>query len=100
MIRFRWDPEKAEANFRKHGIRFKVASKVFDDPHVFLRQDRVVEGELRWQAIGLVGGTAILLVAHSYSIEGAEEAIRIISARKADRTERKVYEQNRIHQSG
>ena len=59
-----------------------------------------MEGELRWQAIGLVGGTAILLVAHSYSSEDAEEVIRIISARKADRTERKVYEQNRIHQSG
>jgi uncharacterized DUF497 family protein len=100
MTRFQWDPEKAEANFRKHGIRFKVAAKVFDDPCVFIRQDRVVEDEPRWQAIGLVEGTAILLVAHSYYVEDAEEVIRIISARKADRTERKVYEQNRIHQSG
>jgi len=100
MARFQWDPEKAESNFRKHGIRFKVASKVFDDPLVLYRQDRIVEGELRWQAIGLVESTAILLVAHSYSVEGTEEVIRIISARKADRTERKVYEQNPIHQSG
>ena len=100
MICFRWDPEKAETNFRKHGIRFKVAAKVFDDPSVFIRQDPIVEDEPRWQAIGMVEGTAILLVAHSYLAEGTEEAIRIISARKADRTERRVYEQNRIHQSG
>jgi len=100
MTRFRWDPEKAETNFRKHGIRFRVASKVFEDPFVFFRQDREADGEPRWQAIGLVAGTAIILVAHSHSIEGADEVIRIISARKADRTERKVYEQNRIHQSG
>jgi hypothetical protein len=100
MTRFRWDPEKAETNFRKHGIRFKAAAKVFDDPCVFIRQDRVVEDEPRWQAIGMVEGTAILLVAHAYSVEETEEVIRIISARKADRTERGVYEQNRIHQSG
>jgi hypothetical protein len=60
----------------------------------------VVEDELRWQAIGMVEGMAILLVAHAYSVEDTEEVIRIISARKADRTERGVYEQNRIHQSG
>ena len=94
MTRFRWDPEKAEANFRKHGIRFKIASKVFDDPHVFLRQDRVVEGELRWQAIGLVGGTAILLVAHSYSSEDAEEVIRISPPGK--RIARSAKSMNRI----
>jgi uncharacterized DUF497 family protein len=99
MTRFRWDPEKAEANFRKHGIRFRAAAKVFDDPYVFIRQDRVVEGERRWQAIGLVEGTATILVAHSYDTDDAEEVIRIISARRADRTERKAYEQNRIDQS-
>jgi uncharacterized DUF497 family protein len=100
MTRFGWDPEKAETNFRKHGIRFKVASKIFDDPYVFIRQDRVVEDEPRWQGIGLVEGTAIIVVAQSYNVEDAEEVIRIISARRADRTERKVYEQNRIDQSG
>jgi uncharacterized DUF497 family protein len=43
-----------------------------------------------------VEGTAILLVAYAYSVEENEEVIRIISARKADRTERGVYEQHRI----
>lgn len=100
MTRFRWDPEKADSNFRKHGVRFKAASKVFDDPYVFIRQDRVVEDEPRWQAIGMVEGMVILLVAHSYSVEDTEETIRIVSARKADRTERTIYEQNRILQSG
>jgi uncharacterized DUF497 family protein len=96
MARFRWNPEKAETNFHKHGIRFKVASKVFDDPWVLTRQNRIVDGELRWQSLGLVEGTAILLVAYAYSVEENEEVIRIISARKADRTERGVYEQHRI----
>lgn len=100
MIRFTWDPEKAESNFRKHEVRFKVATKVFDDPSVFTRQDRVVDDELRWQAIGLVEGTVILLVAHSYSVEESDEIIRIISARRADRTERRIYEEHRILQSG
>ena len=99
MIRFGWNPEKAESNFRKHGIRFKVASKVFDDPFVLTRQDRMVEDELRWQSIGLVEGTVLLLVAHTYLVVGNEEAIRIISARKADRTERRAYEEHRIHPS-
>jgi hypothetical protein len=60
----------------------------------------LAEDELRWQAMGLVGATAILLVAHSYCLEDTVEVIRIISARKADHTERKIYEQNRINQSG
>ena len=67
MVRFEWDPVKAETNRRKHGIRFEEAANIFDDPHALFEQDRTDNetGEPRWQAIGLAGGTAVLLVAHT-----------------------------------
>jgi uncharacterized protein (DUF4415 family) len=55
---------------------------VFDDPHVLSIQDRVVEGEERWQTVGMVSG-AVLFVAHTYREATGGEVIRLISARKA-----------------
>jgi uncharacterized protein len=94
MTLFEWDEAKAESNRRKHGIDFDDAVEVFYDPHALVEQDRVVAGELRWQTIGLVGGVVVLLVAHTVDEAGQDEVIRIISARRADRRERKHYEQN------
>jgi uncharacterized DUF497 family protein len=56
-------------------------------------QDRIVNGEKRWQAIGVVDGAVMLLVAHAVVEEGSVEAIRIISARRANRMERRRYEE-------
>ena len=50
-----------------------------------------MEGEERWQTVGMVAGVLLLLVAHTWNIEGEEE-IRIISARKATAHERNGYE--------
>ena len=86
-----WDAAKASANYRKHGIRFEEAALVFDDPFALSVQDRVERGEQRWQTIGLVGGMILLLVAHTVKVGDVEE-IRIVSARRADRKERKRYE--------
>jgi uncharacterized DUF497 family protein len=61
----------------------------------FSEQDRIEGGELRWQTLGLVGGVLLLLVAHTVHHEGQDEVIRIISARRADRKERKRYEKER-----
>lgn len=60
-------------------------------------QDRTGDetGELRWQAIGLVEGMILLLVAHTVQEEGQDEVVRLISARRATRKERNRYEQNR-----
>ena len=52
--------------------------------------DREVEGESRWQTLGMVGGR-ILLVAHTVEMENDEEIIRIVSARKATPRERSIY---------
>jgi uncharacterized DUF497 family protein len=95
MILFEWDERKAAANRRKHGISFENAMQAFDDPGSVSEPDRIVDGELRWQTIGLVKGAILLMVAHTISEEGRDEIIRIISARRADRMEHIRYEQNR-----
>ena len=90
---FEWDEQKAQSNLKKHGISFEIALHVFDDPLALSRQDRDVAGELRWQTIGMVEGCLVLLVAHTVAaLDDEGEVIRIISARRADRLERKRYE--------
>ncbi len=92
---FSWDEAKNVVNQRKHGIRFKIAKLVFDDPLHITRQDRIENGERRWQTMGMAGGILLLLVAHAvYEEADGEEHIRIISARRATKEERKnIYEQ-------
>lgn len=99
MIWFEWDESKARSNARKHGLRFEDAALVFDDPYALAEQDRLAGGELRWQTLGLAGGIVLLLVAHTVRDEQEDEIIRIISARKATRKERKRYDENRKKES-
>ena len=98
-MEFEWDEVKNQRNIRKHGVSFETAALAFADPlHVSL-QDRIENGEERWQTIGAVEGYTLLLVAHLVwdDDEGAE-VIRIVSARKADPKERRLYEQeNQYH---
>ena len=89
-----WDERKNRANRRKHGLSFETARGVFRDQFVIFEQDREVEGEARWQAIGRASpGTSpvLLLVAHTYEQDDDEERIRIISARKATPCESEAY---------
>ena len=95
MVWFEWDQAKATSNERKHGVRFDDAMLVFADPFALVEQDRIEGGELRWQTLGLVGEVVLLLVAHTVRGEDEDEIIRIISARKASRGERKRYDENR-----
>lgn len=62
---------------------------MFDDPYHVTTQDREVDGEPRWQTIGMIEAHNVLLVAHTE--DGDTGANRIISARKATRTERTIY---------
>lgn len=95
-MRFEWDLVKATANLAKHGIAFEDAAQVFDDPLQRSRQDRTEGGEVRWQTLGMAGGTLVLLlVAHTWQEDDDEEVIRIISARTANKRERRDYEQGR-----
>lgn len=95
LMQFEWDDTKATANLAKHGVAFDLASEVWDDPLHVIYPDRVEAGEQRWHAIGVVGHVALLLVVHSYPGETGSR-VRIISARKATRHERKGYEQEAV----
>jgi len=92
-VQYEWDPAKADANVAKHGITFETAKKAFDDPNLVLLEDRIDEmGEQRWHLIAGAGGVALLLVVHVYrEDENAQQIIRIISARKANPGERRIY---------
>ncbi|WP_039757948.1 BrnT family toxin [Bartonella queenslandensis] len=93
-MRFEWDEAKAKSNLRKHRVSFEVAARVFADPFAMVKQDRIENGEYRWQTLGLVDGFLLLLVAHTvHDDKDGIEVIRIISARRANLKERKRYEE-------
>ncbi|BAU50091.1 hypothetical protein SVA_3555 [Sulfurifustis variabilis] len=82
-----WDPEKAAANFRKHGVRFAEAATVLDDPYAKTTEDNDHD-EPRWITLGSDStGTALIVV---WALAG--ENIRLISARKASVQEKSQYE--------
>ncbi|MFZ4786339.1 MAG: BrnT family toxin [Flavobacteriales bacterium] len=92
MIRFEWDSQKARLNLQKHGVSFDEALTVFyDNPHIFSDPDHSQASEDRLIAIGFSHRHRILMVVHCYR-EG-DEVIRIISARKATKSERKAFEE-------
>jgi len=87
-----WDETKNRINQKNHGLDFEIAQLVFNDPLHVSKQDRYENGEERWQTLGNVGGLSILLVAHTINDDEGNEVIRIISARKATKHEKKDYE--------
>ena len=84
-----WDPKKAEANLRKHGVDFQEAATIFNDPlsATFPSLDHS-EPEARFLTIGLSASWSVLVVAHTED----DNVIRIISARMATSQERRFYE--------
>ena len=94
QIRFEWDEGNAARHFKKHRVSFQIAARVFADPFALTMQDRIENGEQRWQTVGIVDAHLVLLVAHTVGEdEDGIEVICIISARKADQKERKRYEE-------
>ena len=91
MLRFEWDKEKDEINQKKHRMGFETAKLVFDDPHCLTFVERVEDGEERWHAIGVLDGRTMVTVVHTYRLAGPDDIIRIVSARRADAQERKLY---------
>ena len=93
-IQFDWDPAKAASNLRKHGVSFEEAMLIFGDPLALSIPDLpFVAGEERWITIGLAHPALLLLVVHTYIEADAETVyVRIISARKPTRQERRQYE--------
>jgi uncharacterized protein len=91
-MRFEWDEAKNLSNQQKHDVSFETARDVFDDPLHRSVADRIEDGEQRWVTTGAIGGLVLLIVAHSWNDAGGDEVVRIISARKATRMERRKYE--------
>ncbi len=89
-MRFEWDDKKADVNFKKHQIAFEEAASVFGDPLAitFRDADHSV-GERRFLTFGVSQNGVLLVLSHTYR----SELIRIISARRATRAERKIYEE-------
>lgn len=84
---FEWDPDKDRLNQRKHGVCFADTFAVFEDPHA-LTVDDYEHGEERFVTMGMDCFARVLLVVYTWR----EENIRIISARKATRSEVRQYE--------
>ena len=95
-MRWFWDPKKDRINRRKHGISFETAVRVFSDSFAMSEQDRIEDGEDRWQTIGLSEGVMVVLVAHTFQEDpDGTVTVRIISARRATSQERKHYEEEK-----
>ena len=90
-MKFTWDSTKATENLGKHGVDFREAATVFDDPlsTTFPDADHS-EGEQRLLIIGMSALGRILVVSHT----DTDDTIRIISARATTRREQKYYEEN------
>lgn len=84
---FEWDPAKNRANERKHGISFADTFAVFEDPYA-LTMETVEDEEERYVTLGMDALARLLVVVYAWR----QEDIRIISARKATKTEAKHYE--------
>ena len=89
-MEFEWDTPKAEANIQKHGVSFDEAASVFLDQLAVSGQDPDHSvGESRYITFGISSLGRMLSVSHTYRPGG----IRIISARRGTRNERKLYEE-------
>ena len=89
-MKFDWDPKKAKANLRKHGVSFDEAATVFLDSHAVSGPDPDHSvGEERYITFGYSRLSRLLAVCHTYRPGN----IRIINARRMTRGERKLYEE-------
>jgi uncharacterized DUF497 family protein len=90
-LRFKWDPRKAKANKKKHGVSFEEAMAVFLDENALLIADAESPAtEDRFLLLSLSSRLRLPVVCHC--LQESESVIRLISARRAVRAERRQYE--------
>jgi uncharacterized protein len=98
IMEFEWDEDKNQSNITKHGIDFQQAKRVFEDPNVLTYEDaRFNYQEIREISVGQLLLTTqqkiiIAVVVHT----DRDRKVRLISARKASKRERNIYEQQSI----
>ncbi len=94
-MRYEWDNEKDKENRRKHKMSLSVGISVFDDPYRLEAYDnREAYGEDRFVTIGMDKELDTLYVC--YTMRSAANATRLISVRRAEKHERRLYEQQKI----
>ena len=92
-LEFEWDPVNAKINFEKHGVRFEEAMAVFDDECSITCYDFThSEDEDRFLDIGIAANGKVILVCYTER----DNRIRMIHFRKADKEERRFYENEKI----
>lgn len=85
-MEFEWDSEKNRKNIEKHGVDFADAALIFEEPLLVHEDNREAYGERRFCCIGILNGIEIFV-----SYTWRENRLRIISARRASRDERRKY---------
>ncbi len=90
--RDRRDPKKAEANIREHGVSFSEAATVLTDDYALTREDPDAVGEQRFVSLGLSATGALLVVIYTHR---EPDTYRLISAWKANKPQRTLYEKSR-----
>lgn len=93
---FEWNPNKAAANVKEHGISFELATEVFKDPlAISTYDDEHSEMEDRWATLGETQGKRYIVAIHTYTEhQDGTTTIRMISARDATKHEIRQYEEN------
>lgn len=89
MLKYEWDPAKAESNRRKHRVRFADAQTVFHDECALTIADDCPDEE-RWVTIGFDARAQMLVVVYTWR---GNDTVRLISARRATRNEADIYTQ-------
>ena len=92
MVRFEWDPRKAEANLRTHGVSFAETVTVLEDAFALTQEDPDAVEEQRFVTLGLSDQAKLLVVVYAY-VE--PDIIRVISAWKANKRQEELYEEGR-----
>ena len=92
MMEIEWNPKKAEANLREHGISFAEAATVLLDEYALSREDQDSIGEQRFVSLGMSGTGALLVVVYTHR---EPDIYRLISSWKANKPQRNQYEKGR-----
>jgi hypothetical protein len=91
-MQIEWDPEKAAANLRGHGVEFSEAATVFSDDDALTREDPDSFDEQRFVSLGMSATGALLVVVYTHR---EPDTYRLISSWKANKPQRKQYEKGR-----
>jgi uncharacterized DUF497 family protein len=91
-MNYQWDPKKAESNRKKHEIDFADAVGVFEDEWSLTTKEQIVGDEQRFATVGVDFLGRVIVVVYTYR----GDDIRLISARRAIKVERTLYEKRRI----